>query len=334
MYKDSISHIAKEIEFSNLSILVTGATGLIGTCIIDTLIVANKKYGKKIKIYALGRSKEKIEQKFGNNNVVPVIQDIAKPLDTSNQYDYIIHGASNADPKSYAIFPVETILTNILGNKNVMDYCLKYINTKVILTSTFEVYGEIEGIHSYSEDMSGVIDQTILRNGYPESKRSSELLLRSYVDEYHVNALIARLPSVYGPTMIKDDSKAHAQFIRNAVRCKDIVLKSKGLQKRSYCYVVDVVSAIFKLLKYGENGHIYNVSNENSIASIFQVAKTCADIVGTKVVYDLPDATEQKGFSKSQDCILDNHKLRSLGWKGNFSLKEGIMETIEELRTK
>lgn len=123
------------------------------------------------------------------------------------------------------------MLTNIVGNKNVLDYCKLHKSTRLILTSTFEVYGTIDGVSVYKENMSGVIDQTILRNGYPESKRSCELLLRSYVDEYNINAVIVRLPSVYGPTMLKSDSKAHAQFIKNVLNREDIVLKVRVAKK-------------------------------------------------------------------------------------------------------
>lgn len=333
MYENSVRELAKQIELRDVSILVTGATGLIGSCAIDVLSVLNKEFGANIKIYALGRNKNKIESRFGKN-VIPVEQDIINPLDKKIEYDYIIHAASNADPKSYALQPVETILTNVLGNKNILDYCAEHLKTKMILTSSFEVYGELKGQDIYLENMSGIIDQTVLRNGYPESKRCSELLVRSYVDEYGVNAIIARLPSVYGPTMLESDSKAHAQFIRNALNGENIVLKSKGEQTRTYCYVLDVVSALFKILCAGKNGEIYNVSNENSIASIAEVAKTCAEIVGTKVVFDLPSEVETKGFSRSRNCILDNKKLKDLGWSGKYSLREGLEETLEYLRRK
>ena len=328
-FKESIIDLSKEIPIKSGDFLITGATGLIGTCIINALIEANKN-GATFNIYAMSRSTEKIKSKFGEC-VIPVVQDVIDPLDDSHSYDYIIHCASNADPKSYATQPVETILTNILGNKNILDYCKKHPETRMLLTSTFEVYGSIDGVSLYKEDMSGVIDQTILRNGYPESKRSCELLLRSYVDEYNLNALIVRLPSVYGPTMLKSDSKAHAQFIKNALNHEDIVLKSKGEQTRTYGYVIDVVSGIFKVLFDGAKGEIYNISNEKSIASIADVAKTCASIVGTKVIFELPDEVEAKGFSRSKDCILDNTKLKSLGWNAKSSLEEGLRETIEEL---
>lgn len=325
-YKDSIEKIVEELPINRGSFLITGATGLIGSCLIDVLVASNKK-GSSFKIYALGRSKERIIKRF-SNEVIPVEQDISIPLNAEEKYDYIIHCASNADPKSYALQPVETILTNVIGSKNVLDYCKKHLCTRMLLTSTFEVYGSIDGVSSYREDMSGVIDQTVLRNGYPESKRCCELLLRSYVDEYEINAVIARLPSVYGPTMLKNDSKAHAQFIRNALNHENIVLKSKGEQRRTYCYVIDAVSGMFKVLFDGVKGEVYNISNEKSVASIADVAHACAEIAGTKVIFDMPDEIEAKGFSRSQDCILDNTKLKNLGWSAKISLLDGLMETI------
>lgn len=328
-YKDSINSLLEDLPVKTGSFLITGATGLIGSCITDALLEANKN-GSDFVIYAMSRYKEKIENRFGDA-VIPVIQDIVDPIDDMQDYNYIIHCASNADPKSYASQPVETILTNILGNKNILDYCKEHVTTRMLLTSTFEVYGSINGVSVYKEDMSGVIDQMVLRNGYPESKRTCELLLRSYVDEYGVDAVITRLPSVYGPTMLKSDSKAHAQFIKNALNHEDIVLKSKGEQNRTYGYVIDVVSGIFKVLFVGRKGEVYNISNENSIVSIADVANTCANIAGTKVTLNLPDEIEKKGFSRSKDCILDNTKLKSLGWSAKYSLEDGLKETIEYL---
>ena len=329
-YRESVFEAAKKLPVTKGSFLITGATGLIGSCVVDVLSAANEQ-GSNFKVYALGRSGEKIEKRFGNK-VIPMIQDIAEPLEDSSSYDYIIHCASNADPKSYAVQPVETILTNILGSRNVLEYCRNHAGTRMLFTSSFEVYGKIEGVAVYKEQMSGVIDQTLLRNGYPESKRSSELLVRSYVEEYDADAVIVRLPSVYGPTMAKSDSKAHAQFIRNALEKRNIVLKSKGEQIRTYCYVLDAVSAIFTVLFKGNTGEIYNISNEKSVASIAEVAEACAEIAGTKVVFDIPEETEKKGFSKPQNCILDNAKLKELGWEGRYNLRDGLRETMQYLR--
>lgn len=330
-YEESIKMAAKEIAAKKGTFLITGATGLIGSCMIDVLLCANEKYGADYKVFALSRSKERLVERF-QHKVSPIIQDVTRPLDTTLAFDYIVHAASNADPRAYARNPVETVAVNILGSKNMLDYCRRHMGTRVLLTSSFEVYGKIEGVDVFTEDMSGAIDFQILRNGYPESKRCAEILLRSSCSEYGVNGVIARLSSVYGPTMQKDDSKAHAQFIRNALKGEDIVLKSAGTQKRSYCYVVDAVRALMTILFFGGSGEAYNVSYENSTATIAEVAKRVADIAGTRLVYSQPDAVEASGFSVPQNCILDNGKLKALGWLGKFTLQDGLAETIERLK--
>lgn len=329
-YKKAVHTVASEITVPGGRILVTGSTGLIGSCIIDVLLDANAAFGKQFEIYAMGRKEEKLRNRFGVvHGLHFVIQDAADPV-TIEDLDYIIHAASNADPKSYALYPAETILTNILGAKSVLD-CCRGKKTRALLTSTFEVYGKLEQ-DEYDEDHYGIIDLNLMRNCYPESKRTAELLFRAYADEYGVDCVITRLSSIYGPTMKQDDSKAHAQFIRSALAGQDIVLKSKGEQVRTYCYVMDAVSGILTVLFRGRSGETYNVANENSIVSIAELAQTIGDYAGTRVVFDLPDEVENKGFSKPQNCVLKTDKIKGLGWSGKYDLKTGIHETMTILK--
>ena len=330
IYREALERVVPEVVINDGKVLITGATGLIGSCIIDLLMLSNE-HGRQFEVYALGRSKEKLSARFDafkqSKHLHFVEQDIMKPLDSVFSYDYIIHGASNADPRNYALYPAETMLINIEGAKNVLNYCKDNRNTKALLMSTFEVYGNA-GKDIYSETDCGVIDINKIRSCYPESKRCMEILARCYVDEYGVKAVIGRLSSIYGPTMAKGDSKAHAQFIRNGLKGEDIVLKSKGEQRRTYCYVIDAVTGLLRVLAKGEIGVAYNIANENAVVSIADVAQTVADISGTKVVFHLPDEIEKKGFSVPQNCILDNSKLKQLGWNGYYDIQKGIYETI------
>lgn len=297
----------------------------------------SNSHGRHFEVYALGRNKRKLQERFnsfaGSSQLHFVEQDVMQPLEDGISYDYIIHGASNADPRNYALYPAETMLINIEGAKTVLNYCKVHRNTRALLMSTFEVYGNA-GKDIYAETDCGILDLNMLRSCYPESKRCMEILTRCYVDEYGVNAVIGRLSSVYGPTMSKDDSKAHAQFIRNGLNGEDIVLKSKGEQKRTYCYVIDAVTGLLCVLAKGHVGEAYNLSNESSIVSIAEVAHAVADIAGTKVIVQLPDELEKKGYSAPQNCILDNTKLKQLGWKGNYGIKEGLLETLSVLGLK
>lgn len=333
IYREALERIVSEIAIEDGRVLVTGATGLIGSCIIDLLMLSND-HGRRFEVYALGRSKEKLHARFDafkqSKHLHFIEQDVMKPLESGISYDYIIHGASNADPRNYALYPAETMLINLEGAKNVLNYCRDNVKTKVLLMSTFEVYGNA-GKDMYAETDCGVVDINKIRSCYPESKRCMEIMTRCYVDEYGVKAVIGRLSSIYGPTMAKNDSKAHAQFIRNGLNGENIVLKSKGEQRRTYCYVIDAVTGLLCVLAKGEKGEAYNIANENAVVSIADVANTVANIARTKVLFDLPDDVEKKGFSVPQNCILDNSKLRTLGWKGNYNLQQGIKETMAVL---
>ncbi|MBR2549722.1 MAG: NAD-dependent epimerase/dehydratase family protein [Clostridiales bacterium] len=324
--------IAKELPVNSGRILITGASGLIGTCLVDVFQIANDMLDCSFEIYALGRNIDRLNSKFSaSRDVHCVAQNIVEPVEIEG-LTHIIHTASNADPRSYALYPAETILTNVIGAKSVLDYCKNSKNTRVLFTSTFEVYGKLDQ-DEYGEDDFGIIDNKQLRYCYSESKRTAEFLFRSYHDEYGVDCVIARLSSIYGPTMLDNDSKAHAQFLRNALNSENIVLKSEGKQKRTYCYVMDAVSGLLAVLFKGTSGEAYNIANDKSVATIAEVAQTIADIAGTKVIFDLPDGIESKGFSKPQNVVLKTDKLKSLGWSGKYTLLEGLTDTLAIMRS-
>ena len=333
LYQQALRKIVGTVEVRDKSFLVTGATGLIGSCIIDLLMECNN-LGYNNNVYALGRSAKKLQDRFSNYIDSPLFhiieQNIIEPIDADIKFDFIFHGASNADPGSYAKYPVETMTTNFLGTNNVLEYGKSHPGCKLLIMSTFEVYGD-KGQDIYIETDSGVIDINAIRSCYPESKRSVEILSRCYNNEYDVDVRVARLSSIYGPTMAIDDSKAHAQFLKKAINGENIILKSKGLQKRTYTYVIDAVTALMCVMFKGLPGEAYNISNENSVASIAEVAYTCAEIANTRVSYDMPSELEARGFSKPQNCILDNSKLKELGWEGRYSIKDGLFETYNIL---
>ena len=318
-YRNSLLKVLDYLSITTGKILVTGATGLIGSCLVDLFELANEQLGCSFDIYALARNHARLKERFINMSGVHIIaQDVCEPI-TIDGLDYIIHAASKADPRSYALFPSETILSNVLGAKNVLEYCKCNKRVRVMLMSTFEVYGNLNQ-DEYSEDDYGLINMNQLRSCYPESKRVAELLFKAFHDEYGVDCVIARLSSVYGPTMLDNDSKAHAQFIRNAMKHENIVLKSEGSQKRTYCYVMDAVGGLLSVLLKGKSGETYNIANSKSIASIAEVANTIAHLTGNKVVFESPDEIERKGFSKPQNSVLSTNKVNELGWEGRYSL--------------
>ena len=138
---------------------------------------------------------------------------------------------------------------------------------------------------------------------------------------------------MFGPGLLKSDTKALSQFLHKAVAGEDIVLKSEGRQQYSYIYAADAVSGILYALLRGKTGEAYNVADQALDISLAKLAKTVADYAGKKVVFEIPDAVEQAGYSKATKAMLDSGKLIELGWKAKFDLSRSIANTIDILKT-
>lgn len=334
LYQEDLNYVLNGIDYSRFSgkrFLITGATGLIGVFLIDTLMLANKK-GAKIFIYAVGRDKTRASARLGEYYDNPyfnfIEQDVRHSLPSSLEIDYIVPLASNTHPLAYSLFPIETIEINVKG----VEYALKKAiecNATVLYPSSVEVYGNARGFDTFMEDYTGQLNLSTSRSCYTESKRVSEALCQSYISERGAQVKIVRLSRVFGPTMLMSDSKASSQFILNALQGKDIVLKSDGEQMFSYTYVADAVCAMLYVLLYGENGVPYNISNSKCNICLKEFAFICAEHNGRSVVFDLPSEIEKKGFSVARVAILDNKRLIDLGFKPYFTIRDAIHRTIE-----
>lgn len=322
------------------TIFLSGATGMIGSFLVDLTMRHNLRVaqGKKCKLIAVGRdaatARRRIDRWTSEPGFYFIEHDITVPFDTLPYHvDFFIHGASTSHPLEYSTQPINTVLANVLGTRNVLDLTVKSGNCRALLLSSVEIYGENRrDIESFDENYCGYLNCNTLRAGYPEAKRVSEALCQAYIAEKNVDATIIRLPRCYGPTMKMDDSKAIAQFIINGVRREDIVLKSKGEQKYSFAHVADAVLGILWVLVKGETGQAYNLGDSRSDLKQKDLAKLIADYAGTKVVFELPSDIERKGYSSATKALMDGSKLKALGWQADYDISVGIKETIDILR--
>jgi len=324
-------------ELSGKNIVIAGGSGLIGSFLIDCLMYKNKRHSADISVYALCRNKERAEKRFGdyidNKDFNLIIQDVCKPLELDVNFDYIIHAASNAHPLFYATQPINTMLTNITGTANLLEYAALHSAKRFLFVSSVEIYGENCGdTEKFKEDYLGYIDCNTLRAGYPESKRAGEALCQAYIAEKGVDIVIARLSRTFGPTMLTEDSKAISQFIKNGIENKDIILKSNGSQLYSYAYAADAVTGLFYCLLSGKNGSAYNICGDNCDISLCDLAGVIAQISRVKVGFDVPDKVEKAGYSKATKALLDNEKVKSLGFTAKYSMRSGLMRTIDMLK--
>ncbi len=314
-------------------ILITGATGLIGVCLLDALMYYNKQ-GAGISVYAVGRSKEKAAFRLGEYYNDPcfhfIEQDVRQPLPEDIKPDIIIPLASNTHPLAYSQYPIETIEINVKGAEYAL-FKAQSCGATVLYPSTVEVYGNARGGDVFTEDYTGNLNLSNARSCYAESKRVSEALCQSYIAEKGVNVKIVRLSRVFGPTMLMSDSKASSQFIIKALNKENIVLKSKGEQYFSYTYVADVVSAMLMVLLHGKNGVAYNIANKLCDVHLKDFAQKCAVVAGTKVVFDLPSEVEKRGYSVAMNAILNTDRLLELGFKPHYSFSDAISRTIKIL---
>ena len=320
-------------QLSGKSILISGATGMIGSFLIDVLM----EKGLDITVYALGRNEEKAKARFQRwwddscFRFVPC--DINKGLNLDAQVDYVFHAASNTHPVAYATDPIGTITTNIIGTDNLLSFAADHGTKRVLFASSVEVYGENRGdVDAFSEDYCGYINCNTLRAGYPESKRAGEALCQAYIRQKGLDVVIPRLARTYGPTMLMSDTKALSQFIKKGIAGEDIVLKSAGTQLFSYTYVADAVSGVLYCLFYGVNGEAYNIADAASDIMLRDLAGIIADCVGTKVVFEIPDATEQAGYSTATKAIMTSDKVKKLGWRSAYTMKEGLARTLQILK--
>ena len=340
-YKAELTGLVKtsDIDFSkfnNKTILFTGASGLIGRYFVDTLMSANEIFGLKIKVIALDQNEETLKLVFSdylNDSLfLPIAANIVEPLDIKERVDYIIHAASPANPYFYANFPVDVIKANIIGSINMLELCRKNENSKMVFISSGEVYGsQVHDGNGYREDQPGVVNSSIVRSCYTESKRCSETAVVCYAQQYNCYSMIARLSFVYGPTYSPRDTRVVFQFLNNYLNNEDIVLKSAGTQVRTYTYVSDCVTGLLTLLLNGEKGEAYNIATPKSVVSVKQIGETIVNASKGRLKLIVTESTENEkaGYSPFENAVQNADKLISVGWKPSVQFKEGIDRIIK-----
>lgn len=325
------SSVPEPERLAGSRILITGAGGLICSALVDFLLSLDMD----IQVYAAGRSIQKLRSRFsywsGCKNLHYVNYDALEPLSVDGCFDYYVHGASPANPASYAAEPVETMLANLTGMENILRHAKANGAKRVLYVSSSEVYGKKEGSQPYHEQEYGFVDILNPRACYPSSKRAAETLCAAYTQEYGVDTVIVRPGHVYGPTATAADNRASSQFPRDVLAGKDIVMKSAGTQLRSYCYVLDCVSAMTAVLLDGKSGAAYNISNRESVVTIRQMAQAFADAAGRQLLFENATDAEKKSYNLMDNSALNAASLEELGWRGLFDLEAGVKATLDAM---
>jgi len=321
-------------QFRGCSILVTGATGLIGRQVVMSLLLADAQKDLDLCVIAAVRNVQKAERVFseiiGNAHLILHEQDIKETFFYTGPVDYIIHAASATASKEFVERPVETIETAYCGCRNILQLAKdKHIRGGVFLSS-MEVYG-VSAKEYLTEDDYGYLDHINVRSSYSEGKKMCECLCASYYKEYHVPFKIARLTQTFGPGVEKDDNRVFAQFAKAVLQKENIVLFTEGKTVRNYCYTADAVRAILLILLKGEAGQVYNAANMETEISIYDMASMLMkEYHKGKYHVEIRLEQEQKhGFNPVSRTCIDSSKLAALGWKPEIGLKEAFERMMQ-----
>jgi nucleoside-diphosphate-sugar epimerase len=296
--------------------LVSGAAGFVGSHLVDRLLeegfavvgVDNLITGKEEN---LNSAKRNSKFNFLDLDVVTEIPDLGM------KFDYIFHAASPASPPKYFEYPIETMMVNSIGTKNLLDLAEKN-NSRFIFFSTSEVYGDpLE--HPQRESYWGNVNPIGPRSIYDEAKRFGEALVAQYVREKKVNAGIIRIFNTYGPRLDPHDGRVVSTFIRQAISGEAFTVNGDGNQTRSFCYISDLIDGILKMAESNEFGPI-NLGNPNEMTLnelIKEISKLLSKNLDTTNLPELKDDPVRR----KPDISLAKEKL---GWEPKVSLTQGL----------
>ena len=322
--KNSIIDWAK---LNNKTVYVTGATGLIGSNIVKTLL-----YCCNTKIVVQVRNESKAKKIFGDKVQYVAADSLSRP-NYSGSVDYIIHCANPTSSKFFISNPVETIDIAVNGILNILEFAKEKRVKGFVFLSTMEVYGTPDKVHKIKENECGTFDPSIVRNCYPLSKQTCESLCTAYYKEYQVPTRVVRLTQTFGPGVKYNDGRVFAEFARCVIEKRDIILKTKGETERSYLYISDAVSAIISVLLDGKDGEIYTAANEDTFCSIYEMALLVAELGEISVIIEEQDIS-QFGYAPTLHMDLDTSKLRRLGWSPQIDLKNAYRRMIEDMESQ
>ncbi len=332
---------AAEQQLPGKTLLVTGATGLIGSLIVKACIVHNRDHAQKISVIALARSREKVQSIYRQHmdaagnipDVTFLYQDVCQPIPETVTCDYVIHTANATTSRYFMTNPVEVLDSIYMGTARLLEFARRSKVKGMVYLSSMEVFGAVDREDRLSEADLGYLDIHNIRSCYSEGKRVAECLCQCYAQEYDVPVKVARLAQTFGAGVLPTDNRVFAQFARSAVKGEDIVLHTLGQSVGNYCYTADAVRAIFLLLTKGEPGDAYTVVNESTTMTIAQMARLVAENFSagrSQVVFDIPE-NSNFGYAPPSKMRLSSQKLRSLGWQPRYDLKEMYERLIQDL---
>jgi UDP-glucuronate decarboxylase len=305
-------------QLARTSVLVTGASGMLPSYVVYTLLELNERFDAGITVHGLVRNEQKARGVLADVLDRPdfrlVVQDVSAPLELPGPLDYVVHGASAARPALHAGDPVGTLKANLLGTLNLLDLCVAKGSRGFVLMSSAEIYGaQPAGTELIAEQSYGGFDILNPRACYSEGKRAAETSCAAYHAQFGVDCRITRFGHIYGPGMAADDGRVQADFAADVAAGRNIVLNSDGSAVRTYTYVGDAADPA-------------GLVSIRRLAELFTAARP-----GKGLQLTFSNAADGRAYSPVKGQGLDSSRLAGLGWRPLVDLPTGLDRMVTEL---
>lgn len=344
--QEDIEILAEKIHclnvLKNKTVLITGATGLLGSQLVKAFLCCNRIYDEGITVLAFARCKENAQAAFGSllfrDNFRMIYGDIMQPVSIRENIDYIMHGAGiTGNSKNHILHPTVTINTAVLGTHNILELAKEKNISGMVYFSSWEIYGitDSEKACIYENDY-GYMDVMEVRRCHGESKRLCENMCLAYSSEFDVPVSIGRIPLTFGPGVRKVDNRVFAQFARSVINKTDIVLKTSGETLRNHCYIRDALYALLLIMIKGNRCESYNIVNPDTAISIIDMAHMVSNLfedskINVRIELDDP---KKYGYNPNLKCLLNSDKLQALGWKPEVGIEEMYKRMILSMKSE
>jgi UDP-glucuronate decarboxylase len=308
------------MKSNQLSILVTGGAGFLGSHLCDRLIERGHDVICADNFFT--GNKENIRHLLNHPRFELIRHDVTFPLYV--EVDQIYNLACPASPVHYQVDPVQTTKTSVHGAINMLGLARR-VKAKIFQASTSEVYGD-PTVHPQREDYWGNVNPRGLRACYDEGKRCAETLFFDYHRQHGVNIKVARIFNTYGPRMHPNDGRVVSNFIMQALTHRPITIYGDGVQTRSFCYCDDTIELFLRLMD-SPNDFVgpVNVGNPHEITMI-TLAEEVLRLTGSKSKLINKPLPSDDPTRRCPDISLAKTQL---GWEPSIPLTQGLKKTIE-----
>lgn len=310
-------------NLSGKTLLITGATGMLGSYLALAANEANIVGGYEIKLLLIGRNSKKAKLLFDNIKCEILLQDIREPLKINAPVHFILHTAGPVGPNVFDDDPSDVISANVEGTFTLLRYAIEHDCQSIVCASTHEVYGKVDGEQTESS-MTGIVDTTDPRSCYVLAKQTVENILACFSKKYGLKSASARFSRLYGPMMNLSSGLFVCDFIKDALQSRPIHVRGGQYLLRPLCYITDAAEAMLHILINANAGEAYNVQGEE-LPTIGEIAEMVSLVGGCSTQYNQPE----KGEYPKNGHWLNTYKLKNLEWKQSVKLSDGLKRTYE-----